>query len=91
MSSKLPLRAAVGGGRLVIEIGIDTLKFCAENWPAPPVRVLDMEQFAFDVCRALNDESETGETLVTRMLDDAMEKAINDGAISVEEIGGGDE
>lgn len=88
MSETLPLRAAVDNGRLVIEIGVDTLKFCAENWPAPPVVVLDKEQFAFDVCRALNDESETVETLVTRMLDSAMEKAIDDGSVAVEVIGG---
>lgn len=88
MSSKLPLRAAIDGDRLVIEIGIDTLKFCAENWPAPPVVVSDMDGFAADVCRALNNESETGETLVTRMLDRAMEKAIDDGSLHIEEIGG---
>lgn len=91
--SEAPLRVAVEDGRLVIEIGLDTLKFCAENHPAfwdgesddtkPNIPVNDAVVFGREVCRAMNDEGEDGSTLVTRMVDAAIERAVEGGCEGV--------
>lgn len=91
----LPLRATVDGDRIVIEIGIDTLAFCAAHHPdywdgesddtVPNIPVIDAAAFAREVCRELNDESETGITLLTRILDEAMDRAVSNGCEGIAE------
>lgn len=91
-----PLTVKVSRGVLSIEIGVATCAFAALAAPfawemANPGRPHDVDPrtkykitsaggFAVDVCRALTEEAEDGSSLLTKLLDDAAQKAIEDGA-----------
>ncbi len=92
--SGMPLRCkAVGGG---IDMGIGTLALCfaAEQHPdlwdgetpcsVPVLKITDVQAFALEVARAINAESEDGSTLLTRMLDAAILKAVESGCEGVD-------
>lgn len=49
-------------------------------------RVKNKQKFSEEVCSALLDEEEDGTTLVHKMLDEAMNNAIEQGSESVEEL-----
>lgn len=49
----------------------------------PPVCVVDVQQFAKDVCRALNNDHYDDRPAIHKMLDQAMEDAINDGSLGI--------
>lgn len=78
------------GGVLTIEIGVDSLAFAATHGPyadrADEARadgrfyVSNAKGFAADVVSELTYEAEDGSTLVTRMLDQACEQAIEQGS-----------
>lgn len=78
------LRCDVARGELVIRIGIGTLAFCVREDPAHvlpgKVRVRNRKQLARDIRAALMHEDEQGNTLVTKVLDDAILHAFEDGA-----------
>jgi len=93
-----PLTVEAKDGELQISIGVNTLKHAAQNSPCEPLTwfdekqgeymsydVLDGEEFAKDVCRALRNEDEEGTTPVHRLLDKACWKAIEDGSGAVSE------
>lgn len=83
---KGPLRCEIKKGKLIISIGTDTLKHafeCKEPSNGEPVKIIDIKQFTKDVCCELNDEDEVGNTMVTRLLDDAMDRAIENGSLGV--------
>lgn len=88
------LQVSIKDGLLVIEIGINTLAFSAENGPLTdnydpiehpePIKVLDPRKFSEDVVRALVDElGEDGSTMVTQTLDRAIEEAVEQGSLYI--------
>lgn len=93
----LPLRCEVKDDQLIFRIGIETLAFSAEHCPrlwdyekhqtsGPPwVKVVDARELANDVCAAINDEEEDGSTPLTKLLDDAIVAAFDDGSIGFAE------
>jgi len=98
MPKDKPLTVEVVHGELVISIGIDVLKLAAENSPDLRLNWMDEDSgefmgwkinnakvFAKDVCDALSCGEEDGTTLVHAMLDEAMNKAIEDGSVAVDD------
>jgi hypothetical protein len=77
-----PLREEIDNGRLVISIGVDTLAFADKERTG--YRVINPTLFAEDVVRALTVEEEDGATLVTKLLDDAMQAACDDGSLWID-------
>lgn len=81
------LKAEVKDGELLIRIGVKTLAWSAKN---DGLRLLhrrdrvDVDLFAVEVCRELQRENEIGETMLTDLLDVAMQKVINNGPISID-------
>ena len=94
---ELPLRVQVKDDHLCIAIGIDTLAFAFENsdWNNPydedfvdskrTFSVCNKAQFAEDVCRELNREGEDGSTPFTRLLDDMLSEAADQGSLGIKE------
>lgn len=81
-----PLAVKVTNGQLVISIGIETLAHALLNDPdfdPEGVEVLDAAQFAQDTVSALDTEDEGGRTSVQRLLDEAMNQAIESGSDAV--------
>ena len=75
-------------------IGMRALRFAAEQHPGlwdgespatvPVVKITDDQTFALEVARAINAEGEDGSTLLTRMLDAAILKAVESGCEGVD-------
>ena len=90
----LPLRCKSVDGALDMRVGVKVLAFAAERCPdlwngeddLPGCRITDPIKFAKEVERELNRENEDGSTRLSRMLDEAIAEAINQGAEGVEEI-----
>ena len=90
----MPLRCEVVDGAIRIVLGMKTLRVAAENHPVfwdgesdasqPNLNITDEVVFLNEVCRKINDEDEIGGTLLTRMLDDAIEQAVSDGCEGVD-------
>jgi len=95
IADDLPLTCRAVRGQLDMRVGEKVLAFatlhCPALWDADADRgrfkVTDTAVFARAVEQALNHEAEDGSTRLTRMLDGAIEEAINQGAEGVEEIG----
>lgn len=93
-----PLTISEENEELVIRIGIETLAFCFEigedNQPwdddvgnyRRQYKVINQKRFAKGVGNALCDESEDGSTPLTRILDDAFIRAVEND-MGVEEDG----
>lgn len=91
---EIPLRCKAVGGDIEMGIGMKVLAFAAENHPdfwdgesdmdVPNIKITDVQEFALEVARAINDEAEDGSTLLTRMLDAAIAKAVEDGCDGVD-------
>ncbi len=83
-----PLVCEVTGDELVIRIGIDTLAFADKERREYTARerytILNTLGFAEDVVRELEHEDELGATLLTDLLDKAMDEAIDSGSQFVE-------
>jgi hypothetical protein len=70
------------------------LQFAAEKHPefwdgesgddAPNIVVTDKEKFGEAVCEEINREDEDGSTLLTRMLDEAIRQAVENGCEGVD-------
>lgn len=90
----MPLRCKATGGDVDIAIEMATLCFAAENHPdfwdgvspasVPNIKITDVQQFALEVAREINKESEDGSTLLTRMLDRAISNAVENGCEGVD-------
>ena len=86
--SKKALNCKLKNGVLTIEVGIQTIKFAAENhesfWQPETDKfalvVSDAARFAKDVRCALLDEEEDGSTPMSRMLDAAIKSAVEYGS-----------
>jgi hypothetical protein len=91
---EMPLRCKVMSGRIDMGIGIRILRFAAEQhdglwdgespYSVPVVKITDVQTFAVEVAREINRESENGSTLLTRMLDAAIAKAVEGGCEGVD-------
>jgi hypothetical protein len=88
----MPLRVRIVDRVLIIEIGIGTLKFAAEHcekfWNGEAdlymLKVTDAERFARDVQIALQVEEEDGSTPISRLLDEMIEDAVEDGSEAID-------
>ncbi|GAB4059934.1 hypothetical protein [Uliginosibacterium sediminicola] len=91
----MPLRCEVRGMSWIdMQVSIGTLRFAAENHPdfwdgvsgasVPNIKVTDAQEFAKAVAQVINDEAEDGSTLLTRMLDKAIAKAVESGCEGVD-------
>ncbi|MEP3856756.1 MAG: hypothetical protein ABJM39_06895 [Porticoccus sp.] len=91
---EFPLRIDSNMGTLSLFISGGVLRFAAEThqglWDGesgpdvPVVKITDQREFAFAVAEAINAEDEDGSTLLTRMLDEAIMQAVEDGCDGVD-------
>lgn len=82
--------AIIEDGSLVIRVAMEALPMIVEgSWAAGYMdtryKVTNTAEFAADLVRELNDESEDGTTRIHRMFDKAIENAIGQGAFGIEE------
>lgn len=94
------LQCRIIGGRLIVEIGIDTLAFATKESPTlyqrygydkekgeerkDFVTINDPDVWAKEVLRQIEAEAEDGSSLMTKLFDDAIERAIDDGAEGID-------
>lgn len=84
---KLPLGCVIANGVLTISVNAATVKFATENhptfWDAETdtymLKVADPAEWLRSVAFHLTDESEDGSTLLTKLFDDAIERAAEQG------------
>jgi len=89
-----PLRCLIVGDVIRIEIGRKVLRFAAEQHPdfwdgesdtdVPNIKITDDAKFAREVVNAINDEEEDGSTRLTRMLDEVIKYAVEQGCEGVD-------
>ena len=87
-------KARIEDGMLVISVSISALSHAARYCPyfdfcretGGGVKITDEAAFAESVRRALNQEDEDGSTAVTRMLDKAFSKVVDNGDGGVEAV-----
>lgn len=96
-SEDLPLQVKVEADNLVIRIGIDRLAFSFETGEGNQIynetlgtyrtawKVINGQQFAEGIAIALQTQEEDGSTPITKILDEAFIKAIEDD-MGVEEV-----
>lgn len=83
-------RAILENGSIVIRVSLDALPTIIEGaWATnnltPRYKITNAQEFASDLVAALNDEDEEGSTVIHKMFDKAINEAIGNGAIGVEE------
>ena len=89
------LSCVADGASLRMDVGLDALRFAAEAHPdfwdgisgasVPNIKITDAVVFAKEVARAINIENaDDGSTLLTRMLDAAINAAVSDGCEGVD-------
>ena len=86
-----PLAIVIGGGKLVISIGVNTLASAAERCERfydgekdrYTLKVTNKAKFAREIARALQAEEEDGTTPLHVLFDDAAEAAVEDGCEGV--------
>lgn len=90
MSGEKSLSITIEGGVLKIEIGIGALAFAANegqySHEEKEWKVSNPDKFAEDVLIAMKNESETGHTMVTALIDKAIEEAIEQGSEWIDEV-----
>lgn len=95
----LPLRCRVVNGALHFCVGAQTIKWAVENHPEllsisdygkPTFLVDDPVAFLNELVAVINREEEDGSTLLTRMLDDAIIQAVEDGSDGLRYVEDGD-
>jgi hypothetical protein len=92
-----PLTVIVADGKLIVEIGIHTLAHAVSfaDWANPydepsgdyirAFAILDPEEFAKDVTRAMQSEAEDGSTQLTDFIDEMAETAMAHGSTATDE------
>jgi hypothetical protein len=85
-------KAVIEDGSIVIRVAIEALPTIIEGvgalWNSegnPGFKITNVEEFAADLVRALNNEEEDGTTPIHTMVDAAIFDAIEQGALGVEE------
>jgi len=85
-----PLQVEIRDKVLSISIGVNTLAFALEHIPKyysdPAYKSTNNDAFAVDVRDELKREEEDGTNPIHLLLDEAMNKAIENGSAFVEEI-----
>lgn len=91
---EMPLRCKAVAGEIDMRIGVETLRFAAENheefWDGesgtdvPAIKITNSVIFAQEVVLAINEEAEDGSTLLSRMLDEAIKQAVENGCEGVD-------
>ena len=89
MRDYAPLEAMIVGDEIVIRLPIQNIPMALKiaqdmQTIGAECRITDAKLFAADIVRALNDEDEEGTTPLMEVFDQAMEKAICDGAEGIE-------
>lgn len=92
--SKLPLRCEYHDGVIDMRVGVDVLRFAAENHPyfwmddqqdgVPNITITDINAFAREVVNEINREEENGDTPLILMLDKAIRMAVENGCEGVD-------
>ena len=95
MSRATPLEVKIEDETLVIRIGFDALKIACEynplfssypeNYEPPYKEVVDVNELAHDVKRALLDEEEDGTTPLHTLFDNAFVEAYEQGSAAFKE------
>lgn len=86
MGTDHPLRCVLADNVVSITLDSETLKIATEHHPALSdlqIMIEDVTAFAKDVVMAMNAEREDGSTLVTDMLDAAIEQAVEQGSVGM--------
>lgn len=81
--------ALIEDGVIVIRVPVDNLPAVLEgSWASGGIntrwKLSDQDAFAKDLCRALNDEDEAGNTVIHRMFDQGIDEAIEGGAEGID-------
>ena len=81
------LKVEISNGKLLIDIGLDTLAWAAEHSPdfedeyyKSMLKISNIDGFAKDVVRELESEQEDGTTSVHLLLDKAFKGAVDNGS-----------
>lgn len=83
-----PLRAEVNDGRLVVEIGIETLEWASKASNGGPLADCKVDsrrrrEWATDVMREMLRENEVGESPLCRFIDEMMKRAADHGSAAL--------
>lgn len=91
---EMPLRCKAVAGEIDLRVGVETLRFAAKNheefWDGesgtdvPAIKITNSVIFAQEVVLAINEEAEDGSTLLSRMLDEAIKQAVENGCEGVD-------
>ena len=84
MNAETPLSVSIENDQIVIRVGIARLNGSAYHTHLPTLPITDREAWAKSVAYELMRESDDGETLPSRMFDDAMQWALDDGAQGID-------
>jgi len=94
VKDEMPLRCEIKDGAIDMGVGLNVLAFAAWNHPGfwdgesgtdvPNIKVIDLDRFAKEVMVEINREREDGSTLLTDMLDKAIEQAVGNGSEAVD-------
>lgn len=92
--NEFPLNITSCSGTLSLFISGNILRFAAEHheglWDGesgsdvPVVKITDQRDFAEAIAEAINTEAEDGSTMLTRMLDEAIMLAVENGCDGVD-------
>ncbi len=89
----VPLQCEIENKQLVIRIGIGTLAFCMlhdDTWldkdGNPTIKITDELQLAKDVIDALELEDEAGNSRLTRLLDQCLLSAYEEGSTALDTL-----
>lgn len=90
----IPPRATAADTGIDLSIGANVLRYAAEAHPdfwdgqsgpdVPNIKITDLAAFSREVAGAINREDEDGSTLLTRMLDEAVRDAVENGCEGVD-------
>lgn len=90
----MPLKINSCSGTLSLFVAGDILRIAAEThqglWDGesdisvPVVKITDQRDFAESVAEEINREDEDGSTMLTRMLDEAIMQAVEDGCDGID-------
>lgn len=82
-----PLTIEISEDQIIISIGLETLKMVQEYGPCSTEgKIIDLDEFAKDVHSVLTDENAVGMNMVMDMIDEAIEKAMEEGSEGIEYV-----
>lgn len=82
-----PLTVEILEDQIIISIGLETLKMVQEHGSCSTEgKIIDLDEFAQDVHSVLIDEDESGINMVMDMIDEAIEKAMENGSEGIKYV-----